>query len=217
MDAYLLAVDAIDPDLVEGFYVIGSAALDDFRPGASDVDFVAVTTQGVEESTEGPLSAAPEDHQNGHKSQRVTLNPKFRAPGNRGRGVAASRGWGTHFASLSSAQVEHRYLGLLRLAIYAPQSRSLIHAPIAGRSYSPSVTFDSDHDSATLVFSGYNTPQPLPSTSKIFGLPTPNYAPVATQADDYRTILTVTLTHNRGRGWFDRSGGDSHGGGRNDW
>ncbi len=44
MDAYLLAVDAVDPDLVEGFYAIGSAALDDFRPGASDVDFVAVTT-----------------------------------------------------------------------------------------------------------------------------------------------------------------------------
>src|ERR1700753_1832081 len=43
VDAYLLSVDAIDPDLVEGFYVIGSAALDDFRAGASDVDFVAVT------------------------------------------------------------------------------------------------------------------------------------------------------------------------------
>ncbi|ONH31633.1 nucleotidyltransferase domain-containing protein [Pseudofrankia asymbiotica] len=42
-DAYLLAVDAADPDLVEGLYVIGSAALDDFRPGASDIDFVAVT------------------------------------------------------------------------------------------------------------------------------------------------------------------------------
>lgn len=41
--AYLLAVDAVDPDLVEGFYVIGSAALGDFRPGASDIDFVAVT------------------------------------------------------------------------------------------------------------------------------------------------------------------------------
>ncbi|MCM3887502.1 aminoglycoside adenylyltransferase domain-containing protein [Frankia sp. R82] len=44
VDAYLLAVDAVDPDLVDGLYVIGSAALDDFRPGASDVDFVAVTT-----------------------------------------------------------------------------------------------------------------------------------------------------------------------------
>ncbi|MCK9896858.1 nucleotidyltransferase domain-containing protein [Frankia sp. AgB32] len=44
MDAYLLAADATDPDLVEGFYVIGSAALGDFRPGSSDIDFVAVTT-----------------------------------------------------------------------------------------------------------------------------------------------------------------------------
>ncbi|WP_322748993.1 MULTISPECIES: hypothetical protein [unclassified Frankia] len=104
---------------------------------------------------------------------------------------------GTDYANLGTADpVRHHY---------------------TGRVYSPSVTFDPDHDSATLVFSGYNTPQPLPSTSKIFGLPTPNYAPVVTQADDYRTILTVTLTHNRGRGWFDRSGGDSHGGGRNDW
>jgi hypothetical protein len=43
VDAYLQAVDAVTPDLVEGFYVIGSAALDDFRPGSSDIDFVAVT------------------------------------------------------------------------------------------------------------------------------------------------------------------------------
>ncbi|WP_370651758.1 nucleotidyltransferase domain-containing protein [Frankia sp. Cj3] len=28
---------------MEGWYVVGSAALDDFRPGASDIDFVAVT------------------------------------------------------------------------------------------------------------------------------------------------------------------------------
>jgi hypothetical protein len=41
VDACLLAVDDVAPGLVEGFYVVGSAAWSDFRPGVSDV--VAVT------------------------------------------------------------------------------------------------------------------------------------------------------------------------------
>ncbi len=40
---YLGQVDAVAPGLVEGFYLVGSLALDDYRPGTSDVDFVAVT------------------------------------------------------------------------------------------------------------------------------------------------------------------------------
>jgi hypothetical protein len=40
---YLAAVDDAAPGLVAGLYLVGSVALDDFRPGASDVDFVAVT------------------------------------------------------------------------------------------------------------------------------------------------------------------------------
>ncbi|GIH14064.1 nucleotidyltransferase domain-containing protein [Rugosimonospora africana] len=41
--AYLSAVDEEAPGLVEGLYLTGSVALGDFRPGASDIDFVAVT------------------------------------------------------------------------------------------------------------------------------------------------------------------------------
>jgi hypothetical protein len=40
---YLEAVDALAPGLVEGFYLEGSAALGDFQPHTSDIDFVAVT------------------------------------------------------------------------------------------------------------------------------------------------------------------------------
>jgi predicted nucleotidyltransferase len=43
VDAYLGRVDAAAPGLVEGFYLVGSLALGDYRPGTSDVDFVAVT------------------------------------------------------------------------------------------------------------------------------------------------------------------------------
>ncbi len=43
VDDYLSAVDRAVPGLVEGFYLVGSVALGDFRPHASDVDFVAVT------------------------------------------------------------------------------------------------------------------------------------------------------------------------------
>ncbi len=65
-------------------------------------------------------------------------------------GDAASRGWGTHLASslpihrcamhgvprLRRSTPNTSGASLLRLAIYVSQSRSLIHAPIAGRSYS---------------------------------------------------------------------------------
>lgn len=43
--AYLSLVDAEAPGLVEGLYLTGSVALDDFRPGRSDVDFVAVSAE----------------------------------------------------------------------------------------------------------------------------------------------------------------------------
>jgi hypothetical protein len=69
VDAYLLAVDAIDPDLVEGLYVIGSAALDDFRPGASDVDFVAVTATAP---TDQQVAALARLH--AHLSRRPLLD-----------------------------------------------------------------------------------------------------------------------------------------------
>src|SRR5947209_5821996 len=44
-DAYRGRLDATVPGLVEGFYLVGSLALDDYRPGTSDVDFVAVTAR----------------------------------------------------------------------------------------------------------------------------------------------------------------------------
>jgi len=44
-----------------------------------------------------------------------------------------------------------------------------------------------------MVFSGYNTPQPLPKTTSTFGVPTPNYSPTPGQSADYRTIMSLTL------------------------
>jgi hypothetical protein len=34
-----------NPDFLEGFYLVGSAALGDFQPGRSDIDFVAITVR----------------------------------------------------------------------------------------------------------------------------------------------------------------------------
>ncbi|MFI0262289.1 aminoglycoside adenylyltransferase domain-containing protein [Streptomyces sp. NPDC017056] len=45
MDAFLTSADRLCPGLVEGLYLTGSVALGDFRPGRSDVDFVAVTAR----------------------------------------------------------------------------------------------------------------------------------------------------------------------------
>jgi hypothetical protein len=41
--AYLALADRHAPGLVEGLYLQGSVALGDYRPGVSDIDFVAVT------------------------------------------------------------------------------------------------------------------------------------------------------------------------------
>jgi Domain of unknown function (DUF4111)/Nucleotidyltransferase domain len=41
--AYLEQADRLAPGLVQGLYLQGSVALDDYRPGVSDIDFVAVT------------------------------------------------------------------------------------------------------------------------------------------------------------------------------
>lgn len=41
--AYLAMADAVAPSWLEALYVVGSAAMDDFRPGLSDLNFVAVT------------------------------------------------------------------------------------------------------------------------------------------------------------------------------
>ncbi|MBF6541975.1 aminoglycoside adenylyltransferase domain-containing protein [Nocardia brasiliensis] len=43
IDSYLALADAEAPGLIEGLYLEGSVALDDYRPSASDIDFVAVT------------------------------------------------------------------------------------------------------------------------------------------------------------------------------
>jgi Domain of unknown function (DUF4111)/Nucleotidyltransferase domain len=43
VEAFLEAIDAEAPALIEGLYLVGSVALGDFRPHHSDVDFVAVT------------------------------------------------------------------------------------------------------------------------------------------------------------------------------
>jgi hypothetical protein len=45
LTAYLDATDELAPGLVEGLYVVGSAALDDWHPGHSNVDIVAVTAE----------------------------------------------------------------------------------------------------------------------------------------------------------------------------
>ena len=43
MSTYLRMVDKILPGRINGLYLVGSVALDDYRPGQSDIDFVAVT------------------------------------------------------------------------------------------------------------------------------------------------------------------------------
>lgn len=53
---YLDAADAARPGLIEGLYLIGSVALDDYRPRTSDVDFIAVTAGPTDDRTTSVLA-----------------------------------------------------------------------------------------------------------------------------------------------------------------
>jgi hypothetical protein len=44
VSSYLQLIDKRVPELLEGLYLTGSIALDDFRPNQSDIDFVAITS-----------------------------------------------------------------------------------------------------------------------------------------------------------------------------
>lgn len=52
---YLAIVDSVAPGLVEGLYVVGSYALDDWVEGCSDVDIVAVTAEPATDEDFGSL------------------------------------------------------------------------------------------------------------------------------------------------------------------
>ena len=52
---YLEIVDSAVPGLLEGLYVVGSYALDDWLPGCSDIDIVAVTAEPATDEDFGSL------------------------------------------------------------------------------------------------------------------------------------------------------------------
>jgi hypothetical protein len=57
---YLELADEALPGRVTGLYILGSVALDDYRPGQSDVDFLAVTDEPL---TEGDASTVGSVHE----------------------------------------------------------------------------------------------------------------------------------------------------------
>jgi hypothetical protein len=58
LGTYLEIVDSVQPDLVEGLYVVGSYALGDWRVGRSDIDIVAVTAEPATDADFGSLRTA---------------------------------------------------------------------------------------------------------------------------------------------------------------
>jgi hypothetical protein len=58
VDTYLEAVDAEATGLVEGLYLTASAALEEFRPRTSDIDFVAVTSSPPDAAAVAALGRA---------------------------------------------------------------------------------------------------------------------------------------------------------------
>jgi hypothetical protein len=57
VSAYLDVVDSAAPGLIEGLYIVGSYALDDWIPAHSDIDIVAVTAEPCTDADFGALRA----------------------------------------------------------------------------------------------------------------------------------------------------------------
>lgn len=69
----------------------------------------------------------------------------------------------------------------------------------SGRVYDPTVVQNAN-GTLTMLFAGYSTPKPLPSTGAVLGTnPDALYTVPAAQAAEYRTILSVTLRPDWGR------------------
>ncbi|MEP7115492.1 MAG: nucleotidyltransferase domain-containing protein [Ilumatobacteraceae bacterium] len=58
LGTYLEIVDSAAPGLVEGLYVVGSFALDDWQPDRSDIDIVAVMAEPASDADFGALRTA---------------------------------------------------------------------------------------------------------------------------------------------------------------
>src|SRR4051794_7218906 len=58
LGTYLTAVDSAAPGMIEGLYVVGSFALDDWRPGRSDIDIVATTAEPATDADFAALRTA---------------------------------------------------------------------------------------------------------------------------------------------------------------
>jgi len=68
---WLETFDEVAPGSVEGLYVVGSAALDDWQPGSSDIDIVAVTAEPADEELAGTLLTAHAVYAERHPAQSV--------------------------------------------------------------------------------------------------------------------------------------------------
>ena len=58
LGTWLEVVDSVDPNLVEGLYVVGSFALGDWVPGISDIDVVVVTAEPATDEDFGAIRTA---------------------------------------------------------------------------------------------------------------------------------------------------------------
>lgn len=91
MRAYLSAVDAEAPGLVDGLYLLGSVALGEFRPGTSDIDYLAITAAPLDRAALAALARAhrrarlrhPRPHFDGRyvRWRDLASDPRRLAPG----------------------------------------------------------------------------------------------------------------------------------------
>lgn len=99
LDSFCELTDNLVPGLIDGVYLVGSLALDDFHEGASDIDFVAVLSQ---EASPDQLVALAEVHR--------TLTAQFPQPYFDGLYLTRSElAKGPHTSEPTPSAHEHRF------------------------------------------------------------------------------------------------------------
>lgn len=55
---WINTIDEVAPDILEGVYLVGSIALEDWQPHSSDIDIIAITAEPADDEVSGTLLAA---------------------------------------------------------------------------------------------------------------------------------------------------------------
>jgi hypothetical protein len=130
VDDYLTIIDLQAPRLVEALYLVGSTALDDFQPGRSDVDFIAVSRNGLSVADFAAIKRAHAQLRRQHRRPQfdgsyVTWRELAQDPDRSGRGAEVYHGKPEFPASRGRSPLAWLVLSTAGIAVRGPRRQEV--------------------------------------------------------------------------------------------